>query len=264
MKVKGPNVAGIFYPSDPETLRITVTNFLKTSPLFPLKPMGFIAPHASYVYSGRVAGVVYKQMQNLDTSKDWRIILIAPSHYVLFEGISFGSYQAFKTPLGLVEVDRERIEKFIQMEKSVRVSLSDTPYFKEHSLEVQLPFLQVLLNKFYIIPVLYGDASPKEIKYLLSFFEGEDTLFVVSSDLSHYYPDTVAKVKDNFCHAGVEGLDVKILSKCEACGIVGITGAILYAKEKGLKGKLLDYGTSAQSGGERHKVVGYGGYVFTS
>ncbi|ADO44641.1 protein of unknown function DUF52 [Hydrogenobacter thermophilus TK-6] len=264
MKIKRPNVAGIFYPSDPKKLRDTVLALLKNSKLFPLKPVGLVAPHAGYTYSGAVAGAVYKQLENLDLSKDWMVVIIAPSHYFFFEGITFGSYQAFETPLGQVEVDRKAIERFIDTRKSLRVSFSDIPYDKEHSLEVQLPFLQVLLKSFRLVPVLYSDAKPEEIKEVLNFFEGENTLFVVSSDLSHYHSENTARYKDSFCHAGIESLDVKLLGRCEACGITGITGAIFYARERNLKGKLIDYKTSGEVSEERHRVVGYGGYIFTS
>ncbi len=265
MIVKKPNVAGVFYPSEAQSLRGTVSSFIKHSPLYTLKPVGFVVPHAGYVYSGSVAGVVYRQLENLDLSKRFRVLLIGPSHYFTFEGVSFGSYTHFETPLGTVEVDRESVEKFVISKSHVVTSTSNVAFMKEHSLEVHIPFLQFMLKDFLLVPVIYGDILANHIKEVIEFFLSyDDTIFIVSSDLSHYHPYHVAKEVDKFCHIGVENLDEDTLRRCEACGIVGITGAVLYAKEQRLKGKLLAYKTSANASGEKSSVVGYGGYVFTS
>ncbi|MFN3813343.1 MAG: AmmeMemoRadiSam system protein B [Aquificaceae bacterium] len=265
MMVKKPNVAGVFYPSEAQRLRSMVNSLIMCSPLYALKPVGFVAPHAGYMYSGSVAGVVYRQLENLDLSRRLRVLLIGPSHHFTFKGVSFGSYTHFETPLGVVEVDRESVERFIVSKSHVVTSISNVAFMKEHSLEVHVPFLQVMLKDFLLVPVLYGDVSAYHIKEVIEFFlSHDDTIFLISSDLSHYHPYPIAKKIDTLCHKGIENLDENTLKKCEACGIAGITGTVLYAKEQGLKGRLLAYKTSADAFGEKGSVVGYGGYVFTS
>lgn len=257
MKVRKPAVAGYFYPSDKEKLISYIESFTREIPSIEGNIRGLIAPHAGYECSGSVAGKVYALLKDKSYK---RVILIGPSHYVDFYGYSFGNFEAFETPLGIVEVDTMAIKEFSKGKEH----LWDMPHLYEHSLEVHIPFLQRLLKDFLLVPVVYGRIEGKEIKEILDNFSYEDTLFVISSDLSHYYPDDIARLLDGYCHRWILEYDGRAKEKCEACGKEGIEGALLYSKEKGLKLKLVDYKTSAETCGDSKKVVGYGAYAITS
>ncbi|MFN7064684.1 MAG: AmmeMemoRadiSam system protein B [Aquificaceae bacterium] len=256
MRVRKPAVEGYFYPSKREKLEAYIDRFTEKSEEVKGVVRGIIAPHAGYECSGITAGKAYTLLKGKNFR---RVILIGPSHYVDFYGYSFGSFQAFETPLGTVEVDLSAIRNFTKREEV----FWDLPHLREHSLEVHLPFLQRLLGDFLLIPVVYGMVEGRDIKKLLEYFSSEDTLFVISSDLSHYHPDKVARDLDAYCHRWILGEEVSG-EGCEACGKKGIEGALLYAKEKGLRRWLLDYRTSGETCGDDRRVVGYGAYAFTS
>lgn len=262
LTVRKPAVANLFYTGDKRGLKETILHFLNKAKLFPYKPEGLISPHAGYVYSGKTAGVSYKQLLNLDRDKHYTFLLIGPSHYVYMDVVSFGYYDYWTTPLGEIKVNKEKIDRFIQDNPRFPATLNTLPHQKEHSLEVQLPFLQVVMNDFDIIPVVYGDVDPVFIKRIIQYFKDENTVVIISSDLSHYYPDEYARSLDRNCHLAVENLDEKFLNRCEACGKTGIAGMVMYAKENGLKAKLLDYTTSGDTSGDYSQVVGYGSYIF--
>ncbi|RMH80136.1 MAG: AmmeMemoRadiSam system protein B [Acidobacteria bacterium] len=257
MKVRKPVVAGSFYPSDPERLRTYVEKLMEDPPNLEGSMKGLISPHAGYMYSGYTAGRVY----GLLMGKDYRrVLLIGPSHFVDFEGYSFGDFDLFETPLGAVKVDREAIFSFTEDRKY----FDGLPHLYEHSLEVQLPFLQVVLGDFSLVPVVYGRVSSEEIAKLLENFCDGRTLFVISSDLSHYYDYATAKTLDGYCHLWITKGERQAKLRCEACGKIGIEGALIYAGSKGLRATLVDYRTSGDSGGGKERVVGYGGYAFIS
>lgn len=258
MRIRKPAVAGSFYPKDPEKLR-EVVNRLLGNPTSKV-PLGVIAPHAGYAYSGKVAGKIYGLFKGF---KGLSFLLIGPSHFVDFVGISFGDYEFFETPLGLVKVDKDRIEAFLKR-FNLPQALDNLPHLMEHSLEVQLPFLQVAVEEFSIIPVLYGRVRPEFLLEVIEFFCEDETRFIVSSDLSHYYPDEIARRIDAYCHEGIIKLDQEIMKNCEACGKVGILASLMWSKRKNLKPELIAYATSAEAYGDRDMVVGYGGYAFFS
>lgn len=262
LEVRKPAVANLFYTADSLELKKTILYFLNQAKLFPYIPQGIIAPHAGYVYSGKTAGVAYKQLLNLDRDSHYTFLLIGPSHYVYMEGVSFGYYDSWLTPLGEVKVNKEKIEKFIYENPRFPATLNTLPHQREHSLEVQVPFLQVVMKNFDIIPVVYADTDPVFIKRIIEYFKDDTTVVIISSDLSHYYTDDYARALDMNCHLAVENLDERLLNKCEACGKIGIAGMIKYARENGLKAKLLDYTTSADVSGDYSRVVGYGSYIF--
>lgn len=262
LTVRKPAVANLFYTADKERLENTIKNYLLKAPLYPYKPEGLVSPHAGYMYSGVVAAVSYKQLLNLDLDKHYTFLLIGPSHHVYLQGISFGYYDFWQTPLGNVKVAKEKIETFIKSNPDFPLTLNTLPHQKEHSLEVQIPFLQVIMKNFDIIPVVYGDIESDFIKDIIEFFKDENTVVIISSDLSHYYPDKIARQIDSFCHLAVERLDERYLQNCEACGKTGIEAMIKYAKEHSLNSKVLDYKTSGDTGGDYSSVVGYGSYIF--
>ncbi len=256
MKVRKPAVAGYFYPSDKRRLEEYVDKLTKEKLEVEGAIKGLIVPHAGYECSGVVAGKVYALLKNGSYK---RVVLVGPSHYTDFYGYSFGSFEAFETPLGMVEVDNPALKSF-----KGKALWDDIPHLHEHSLEVQLPFLQRLLKDFLLVPVVYGRIEAQRIKELLDMLCDENTLFVISSDLSHYYTDATARRIDAYCHRWILEGEEGFKEGCEACGKVGIEGALLYAKEKGLKARLIDYKTSAETCGDDKRVVGYGGYVFIS
>lgn len=262
LAVRKPAVANLFYTADRTELERSILYFLSQAELFPYKPQAVVSPHAGYVYSGKTAGVSYKQLLNLDKDRHYTFLLVGPSHYVYMDGVSFGYYDSWLTPLGEVKVNREKIESFLRDNPGFPATLNTLPHQKEHSLEVQVPFLQVVMKDFDIIPVVYGDVDPVFIKRIIEYFKDDSTVVVISSDLSHYYPDEYARLIDRNCHLAVENLDEGLLNRCEACGKTGIAGMIKYAKENGLRAKLLDYTTSADTSGDYSRVVGYGSYIF--
>ncbi len=263
--IREPAVSNLFYPGNPDELKAMIKEFLDKAPLYNIKPEALASPHAGYIYSGPVAAVGYKQFLNLDRNKHYDILLIGPSHYVAFEGLSFGYYDFWETPLGEVPVNKKRIEEFyLKYMNKLPISLNQLPHVREHSLEVQVPFLQMVLNKFSLIPVVYGSIDYRIVELVIDYFKDDrdDTIVVISTDLSHYYPDHIAKNIDKYCNLAVETQNIRYLEKCEACGMIGLKAIIEYAKQKGWKSKVLDYRTSGDTAGDRSAVVGYGSYIF--
>ncbi|WP_448588452.1 AmmeMemoRadiSam system protein B [Thermocrinis sp.] len=256
MRVRKPSVAGSFYPRDREKLEKFVDSLLGDRA--DKVPKGVISPHAGYVYSGKVAGRVYGLFKGLS---DVRFLIVGPSHFVDFDGVSFGDYEFYETPLGLISVDRLRIEDFLK-ELDFPSARDNLPHAMEHSIEVQLPFLQRAVGSFSIIPVVYGRITPEKLAEAIEFFCDDRTYLVISSDLSHYYPDEVARRIDSYCHEGILKANEESLEKCEACGKVAILASLMWSRGKNLKPKLVAYSTSAEAYGERNMVVGYGGYAF--
>ncbi len=264
VKVREPAVSNLFYPGNKEELEYMLKYFLDKAPLFNAIPEAVISPHAGYVYSGETAAYSYKQFLNLDPDKHYKILLVGPSHYVPFEGISFGYYDYWETPLGKVPVDKKEIENFVINNQDLPITLNTIPHTKEHSLEVQVPFLQMVLNDFSIIPVVYGQIDFRVVEKVIEDIKGErdDVVVVISTDLSHYYPYDVARQIDKNCLLAVESLDLSYLDQCEACGKIGMAAIIDYARKVGWKSKVLDYRTSGDTAGDKDSVVGYLSSIF--
>ncbi len=262
--IREPAVSNAFYPANPLELKNMIDYFLSNAPLYNLKPEAVISPHAGYIYSGQTAAYSYKQFLNLDKNNQYKILLIGPSHFVPFNGISFGYYDYWETPLGKVKVDKKEIENFVVNNQDLPITLNTIPHQREHSLEVQVPFIQSVLDDFTIIPVVYGQIDFKIVEKVITEIKGnkEEVIVVISTDLSHYYPYNVAKQIDKNCLIAVENKDLSFLSKCEACGQIGMAAIIDYAKETGLKSKILDYRTSGDTAGDKDAVVGYLSAIF--
>jgi len=251
-------VSGYFYTDDADELRAMVDGYIKGAVSIGSKPQIVVSPHAGFVYSGECAGYAYAQITDHGFK---RVLLVGPSHHVGFEGFAFSNADIWKTPLGDVTTDRTAIEEFLKKSDG-NVFEHPAPHEKEHSLEVQLPFLQRALGEFTLIPVVYGKSDFKELKKIFEYFKDEETIIVVSSDLSHFYDEAKANAIDAHCTIGVENLDLHEMQECEACGKTGIMAAIEYAKERQLKARLLNYMTSGKSSGDYSRVVGYGSYIF--
>ena len=259
MKVRKPAVAGAFYPQDKSELKEMVESFLDSAPLYRIENIrAAVSPHAGYIFSGPVAAYTYKQFLNLDLNKKWTIFLIGPSHYAYFGGASVGIFDYYETPLGLVKVSP--VAKTIINEEGFSFVLD--AHIEEHCLEVQLPFLQSVFPKFEIVPIIFSEISSKYLAAVLNKYLKENSILLVSSDLSHYHPYEIARSIDQHCNVAVDKLNILELDKCEACGKIGIATAIYLAQKNRWRSKVLAYATSGDTAGPKNQVVGYGSYIF--
>jgi AmmeMemoRadiSam system protein B/AmmeMemoRadiSam system protein A len=255
MVVKEPNVAGSFYPSERGVLETMISEYMNKSELKVSGVRGLVSPHAGYEYSGPVAANGYKQIEG----KTYRtVIIIGPSHYVGFRGFSIPNATHYKTPLGIVKIS----EKVIKMGNENGFVSDGKIHEKEHSVEVQIPFLQKALNDFEIIPIVVGEINPETLADILMRYIDENTLIIASSDLSHYYPYEEAKSLDSFCINSIPNLDFNGMKNCEACGSIPIMTLMYIAKKSGWSGELLDYRNSGDTTGDKSRVVGYASIAF--
>lgn len=261
MSVRPTAVAGAFYPGDAQTLASMIDGFLAQVEGELLSPKVVVSPHAGFIYSGLTAAYAYRQLQSREIE---RILLVGPSHHVYFEGFAFSGADRWTTPLGEVELDQGDMAAFLkEREEDPAFFLHDQPHEFEHSLEVQVPFLQRSLARFKLVPVCYGKSDYRKLAAVFDhFLADEKTVAVVSSDLSHFHPQAQANRVDAFCNRAVETLDLDAMDHCEACGAIGMKAAIAYAQRQGLKSKVLDYRTSGDTAGDKNRVVGYGSYAF--
>ena len=270
--IKEPNVSGAFYDADPKKLAQEIDVFVNRASLPPLdQPIEMIiSPHAGYVYSGPVAAHSYKAIRE---TKYKTIVIIAPSHFFPFDGVSIWKQGGFKTPFGVAQVDEEFAEKLIAQHE--KFYFDPKVYQREHSLEVQIPFLQKNYDQFKIVPILMGqptysvcEALANALRELIG--DRKDVLIVISTDMSHYHDDAFAREMDNRTMEAVKALDArKIWTQCqlgkmEMCGFVPVTTAMIYAKQKGLQPHVLNYANSGDVTGDKSSVVGYFSVAFTS
>lgn len=247
-KVREPAVAGMFYPADPEKLRRMIEGFLASAEPGP-HPKAVIAPHAGYIYSGPIAAGVYARINPAGIS---RVVLVGPSHRVPLRGLAASGASVWRTPLGEVPV-----------EAPDGVPVNDAAHELEHSLEVQVPFLQTVLGKFTLVPLVAGDASAGTVAEILEkLWGGPETLVVISSDLSHYENYETARAMDTAAAETILALNERGLDYDNACGRVPICGLLHLAKQKGLRAELVDLRNSGDTAGPRDQVVGYGAFAF--
>jgi len=253
-------VSGMFYPGEPAALAAEVASYLAAVPASGLAPpKAIIAPHAGYMYSGPIAASVYARLAPLREVVS-RVVLAGPAHRVFVRGAAVPSVTHFDSPLGAVELDTEAIA---QLKRLPFVETSDAAHAREHSLEVHIPFLQSVLGRFRLAPVVVGDATPDEAAQLLdALWGGDETLIVVSSDLSHYHPYDVARACDRETAGAIVWLAAHIVPE-EACGAAPINGLLRAARRRGLTAELVDLRNSGDTAGDRSRVVGYGAFAFT-
>jgi len=258
-QIRMPNVAGMFYPAEPERLVRTLDEMLGSARVrVEPPPKAVIAPHAGYVYSGPVAASAYAALRPL-AGRIERVVVLAPAHRVAFRGIAAPTAEVFRTPLGDIPVDGEALETATRLPS---VGYLDEAFEGEHALEVQLPFLQRVLGDFRLVPFIVGDADPETVARLLdTLWGGDETLIVISSDLSHYHDHATARRLDERTTARIEALDLNIGHE-DACGSHPIRGLLLAAREHGLHAETLDLRNSGDTAGPKDRVVGYGAYVF--
>lgn len=243
--VRTPAVAGSFYPANAAELRGTVLRLLAAAaPGAP--PKALIAPHAGYVYSGPIAASAFRRIENAPYT---RVVLLGPSHFTHLHGLAGPDAAAMRTPLGDVPVEDPGLP------------LNARAHSLEHSLEVELPFLQLSLAAFSVTPLAVGDATPEEVGAVLErLWGGPETLIVISSDLSHYLPYSEAQRAD--AASAKEILALGHLRRDDACGSVSVNGLLFEARRRVLRAELVDLRNSGDTAGDKDRVVGYGAFAF--
>lgn len=242
---------GSFYPGEPEVLKEYIVEHLAEREVRE-KPLGVIVPHAGYIYSGDIACSAYSQLMNCKEAE--RAVIIGPSHRFYFEGAALPCAEAFSTPLGLMEVDKELLDL---LKDTKDVIYSDEAHSVEHSLEVQLPFLQMIHPHLKILPVVAGALGAAAVGRIVDkCAEFENTLFIISSDLSHYHPYDEAVIRDKKTIKQILQKKSNIDGD-SACGCSAINGFFLSELASDCSVKLLDYRNSGDTAGTKDSVVGY-------
>lgn len=259
-QVRQPAVAGMFYPGDKPTLENDIQQYLDEANYGrDIIPKAIVVPHAGYVYSGPIAASAYKQIIPIK-DKINRVVLLGPSHRVAFNGLAVPESDIFNTPLGDIQIDKEGIQLLADLPQ---VMASDRAHSEEHSLEVQLPFLQEILDDFTLIPLVVGDAEQDDVAEVIEKLWGDEhTLIVISTDLSHYHEYTEAKRIDRLTSDAIINIKPDLISYDDACGRNGLKGMLTVAKDKNLSVDILDLRNSGDTAGDKSRVVGYGAYVF--
>ncbi len=265
-RVRPPAVSGRFYPADPHALTATLDACFAAARPAPHTPgapgapapRALVVPHAGYVYSGPVAASAYARIAGAPFD---RVVLLGPSHHVALRGMAVPTVDAFATPLGRVPIDTDARTQALDVP---HVVADDLPHALEHSLEVQLPFLQRVLGPFTLLPVVVGDATAAEVAALLDVVWPPDatgTLVVVSTDLSHYHPDAEAQALDARTAAAIVAGDAAAIRGVDACGVRPLRGLLTVARDRHLRVEQLDLRNSGHTAGDRSQVVGYGAFA---
>ncbi len=253
VNVRPAAVAGSFYPSSKHALVELVDRLLSQATTQPGgAPKALVVPHAGYVYSGPIAASAYAQWRGVE--RPARVVLLGPAHYVGLRGLALPDAQALETPLGQVRID--------PIASSLGVPVSSLVHAREHSLEVQLPFLQALFGgDLTLVPIAVGHADRHEVARVLdAAWEGSHIL--ISSDLSHFLPWAEARALDAKTARSIVALDGDAIEDDQACGNAPLRGFLDVAKRRGLSGRQLDLRTSGDTAGDRARVVGYGAFAF--
>lgn len=257
--IRQPAVAGSFYPADPNKLQNMVRDFLVAAKEELSIPKAIIAPHAGYIYSGSIAANAYACLAKV-CSTIQRVVLVGASHHVYFTTVAASGADCFATPLGQIKVDQTALAKISSF---IDVQVLNEAHVAEHSLEVQLPFLQTVLKNFTIVPLLVCAGSIEQIaKAIELLWGGNETLVVVSSDLSHYHDYETAQKLDQKTAQAVANLRPQDIQEGQACGSLPIKGLLEIAIKKHLTAKIIDLRNSGDTAGDKDRVVGYGAFHF--
>ncbi|WP_018509499.1 AmmeMemoRadiSam system protein B [Thiobacillus thioparus] len=253
-------VAGLFYPDNPIELKRTVADLLAHAGTGTVRPApkALIVPHAGYIYSGAVAASAFSALADL-RGRIRRVVLLGPTHRVPVRGLALPEAERFATPLGEVQLDCAGMQALAGLPQVAR---SAAAHQMEHSLEVQLPFLQQVLGDFQLLPLAVGDASGAEVAEVLEqVWGGDETLIVISSDLSHFLPDALARQVDGETVKAILALNPH-LNHEQACGATPVNGLLLAARKHGLHPVVLDVRNSSDTAGDPERVVGYAAFAF--
>ena len=259
-KQLGPTVAGSWYPGQRAALERQIDALLSATEERPRagRPLALVSPHAGLIYSGPIAASAYAGMQKL-AGQIRRVVLLGPAHRVAFYGIAVPTVTSFSTPLGEVQLARDELDALCNIEG---VGLSDQAHQFEHCLEVQLPFLQHCLGDFKLLPMLAGSCTQELVSQVLdAVWGGEETLILISSDLSHFHDYETARRLDRQTADSIMALKTP-LPEGGACGHLGIEGLLPLIRSKGLKPVELDLRNSGDTCGDKSSVVGYGTFAF--
>jgi AmmeMemoRadiSam system protein B len=264
--VRQPAVAGLFYPSSAAELMTTIKQYLRDaneeqgSELASIEPKAIIVPHAGYIYSGPTAAKAYSSISSLADTVE-RVILIGPAHRVRVRGLAITDVQFFRTPLGDTAIDQSASIKILELPE---VKIMDAAHWQEHSLEVQLPFLQTVLNEFTLVPIVVGDATSTQVNQVLDLlWGGPETLIVISSDLSHYHNYSTAQYIDRSTCEAIEHFNLEHIDQQKACGCIGMNGLLQAARQRNMQVHTLGLCNSGDTTGDQERVVGYGSWAFT-
>ena len=261
--IRPPAVAGMFYPADRASLQDDLATCLAAPPAPTLAAAttgllkAVIVPHAGYIYSGGTAGHAYALLAP-PAGRIRRVVLLGPCHRVSVRGLAAPTVQAFATPLGSIALDRAAIDGLADLPQVVA---SDAAHAREHSLEVQLPFLQTVLGKFTLVPLAVGDASAADVAEVLErLWGGPETLIVISSDLSHFHAYREAQRIDKATAEHILALE-QLTSSDQACGALPINGLLAVARRRGLRIERLAQCNSGDTAGDKSRVVGYASFA---
>lgn len=245
MSARLPAVAGSFYPANKSALAAEVERLLSGAKAG-APPKALISPHAGYEYSGPVAASAFRRAMGAPYA---RVVLLGPCHYARLLGMALPEEDAFATPLGEVPIEAAALPR------------DAAAHAQEHSLEVIVPFLQVALKSFTLVPLAVGFAEPDEVAGALdALWGGAETLIVISSDLSHYLPHDEAARMD--AATAKEILALGRLDPEGACGAAAVNGLLVAARRRKLRAELVDLRNSGDTKGDKRRVVGYGAFAF--
>ena len=255
-------VAGLFYPDDPGELHTAVTQYLSDTQsdakFQSWTPKAIIVPHAGYIYSAPVAACAYNALRGI-ADRIHRVVLLGPNHRVPLNKIAAPSVDAFATPDGDVPIDGDAIAAIVGLPQ---VEINDEAHSEEHALEVHLPFLREVLGAFMLVPLVVGTVDHQAVAQVLKqLWGGDETLIVISTDLSHYHGYDHARQLDLQTAEAIEALQPDAISQDGACGRFSVGGLLQLAKEFGLKIERLDLRNSGDTAGPRDRVVGYGSWI---
>lgn len=258
-QIRPAAVAGLFYPAEPDELTRMVDGFLERHARDDHPPpKAVIVPHAGFIYSGDTAAAAFALLQPL-RNRIRRVVMLGPAHRVPFEGVCAPESECFQTPLGEVSVDQMALARISALPQVIR---SDEPHRQEHCLEVELPFLQRLLNDNTVLPLLVGDATPSAVAEVIDILWGDqETLILISSDLSHFHDRASARAMDDRTSRRIERMQAEALGFDDACGRLPIAGLLHTARRRGMRVEVLARADSGEASGDTRRVVGYGSYA---
>jgi AmmeMemoRadiSam system protein B/AmmeMemoRadiSam system protein A len=257
-RTKPAAVAGYFYPDDPSELKHVLTGLLGDIKATGSPPKAIVAPHAGYIYSGPIAANAYSTLAPVRKIIK-RVVLLGPAHRVYVKGLAIASATHFATPLGDIAVDTNLLKSISNLKQ---VSIMDEAFAQEHSLEVHLPFLQSVLENFTLLPIVVGEASAEAVAEVLeTVWGGNETLIVVSSDLSHFHDYETARGLDHKTADYIKNRQYDKLGPEQACGCRPINGLLKLAEQKNMVVELLDLRNSGDTAGSLDRVVGYGAFT---
>ena len=273
--VRPSPIAGSWYPGDPDVLRNLVTGYIDAAEVKPLdgSVIGLVSPHAGYIYSGPTAGFAYRAVKGMTFDL---VVVLSPLHAYRPEPFLTSAHESYETPLGKLEIDKNTLADLKAELEKTGFEISPVAYDQEHSLEIQLPFLQCALSgSFQILPLMIREHRGKAIKpfahALARILEGKNILLVASTDLSHFFTEEEANHLDGVMLEQIRGYSPEGVLKAEedgtgsACGNGAVAAALWTSRELGgKKVTILHHSTSAQTTGDRSQVVGYGAAVISS